>query len=151
MREYVLPNDIVLKLRGMYEAMYGSCVGMVTQSCVRSAQVSFYGVMLSSSLARTDRGSCVSAHWVSDTQSASIDTGAEARAGFVQYYLQHNLELRNQLGIKYIPHTLAFVSWFRTNQSKNAFGEHVQLWDSEFLHSRLLPYKCLALTIVPTC
>ena len=62
LREYILPSDCKEHLIDMYSHMYSFSICVVSALCIHSAKLFYAGHILSSSLTRSESGSCIAAY-----------------------------------------------------------------------------------------
>ena len=135
MHEHALQSLEVVYLTRMYtEILKDSRVLCVSPLCRRFARIKLYNKMYSSQMARSDRASYVTAHWLSDSNSG-IDLHAQCRPGQIQYYIKHNVVVEDPSnGAKSTTSfLLAFVGWYKHHPEKHFLLSPVTLWCPDFV------------------
>ena len=96
--EYIITSDIYPVIKSMYTAIYGDQLGTTHQAAIKSSKVSFYNCILFSKLCKSERGTCISAYWVPDDGTNSINTcPRRPHVGIINFFVENKIQLLLQL------------------------------------------------------
>lgn len=136
LREYILPADLQKQLTSAYEHIYTNSF-ISSAICVRSAKLLYAGHILSSSLSRSESGSCIVGHLFPSVETSSN----RPHVGMVNFYFKHTIkETHNNC----IEQTLAFVSWFKAHPDRDILHHPLEIWQDSFMP--MGPYSFLQVT-----
>jgi hypothetical protein len=120
--EYILPSLLSRLLMSLYTSLYGEALGTVSQVCTRSVRISFNAHILSSVKARSEKGTCISASWMTGQSE-------EKHIGIVQFYFQHNIVVGQQI----VQQQMAFVNWLKPHPDRHLLRSPLEVWYDAFL------------------
>ena len=146
-----MDSKMMDELSTLYGYLY-SDFDPVSVAFQTAGRVRFLEQVIHSSMARTDKGSVISARWPTagvdemNTLCASQSTG-DLHFGVVQYFIQHTVT-RNLKESK--THIFAYVKWAKPHAQQNWFGQSAAVCENDYEDSSFCNYLPLQ-RIVSIC
>lgn len=85
-------------------------------------------------MCKSERGTCISAYWVPDDGTNSINACTRRpHVGIINFFIKSKIQLLRTIAPVYVTHTLAYVQWFKPHAQRDMLGEPMEEWQKSYL------------------
>ena len=130
MYHHVLEEVEMINLKELYKLVLPDfSFPSMSSLCYRFKRAKLGNKLLSSSIAKSDSSSFISAYWYD--VNGSIDLNSQ-RHGRIKYFIKHKLKLQRRTDFFVVDALVAYVQWYEHHPEKNHFHQPVTVWRPEF-------------------
>ena len=123
--EYILPHEYHKYLTDFYSDLYRSDISIVSTFCTRSAKISYFGHILSSTLSRSKSGTCIAAN-------REPSNNNRPHVGLVQFYFEHTKKIKSCEDC--VTQRMALVQWFKVHPDRDeVLRPPLEIWEETFM------------------